>query len=118
MQSLDIIEKKIDKENDSSKSRSHKFHDERRIRVGRHHHHSPRYSTRRAHSSSIPSPIRKHKRRYGVDELQGEMKKIKPPTFDGEHKKDEDAETWLLGIRKYFHLHNYSSHAEGIISIY
>jgi hypothetical protein len=46
------------------------------------------------------------------------MNKIKPPTFDGEHKKDEDAETWLLGLRKYFQLHNYSSHAEGIIYIY
>jgi hypothetical protein len=53
-----------------------------------------------------------------VDELQGEMNKIKPPTFDGEHKKDEDVETWLLGMRKYFQLHNYSSHAEGRISIY
>jgi hypothetical protein len=41
------------------------------------------------------------------------MNKIKPPTFDGEHKKDEDAETWMLGMRKYFQLHNYSSHAEG-----
>jgi hypothetical protein len=46
------------------------------------------------------------------------MNKIKPPTFDDEHKKDEDAETWLLGMRKYFQLHNYSSHAEGIIFIY
>jgi hypothetical protein len=46
------------------------------------------------------------------------MNKIKPPTFDGEHKKDEDAETWLLGMRKYFQLHNYSSHAEGRITIY
>jgi hypothetical protein len=46
------------------------------------------------------------------------MKKIKPSTFDGEHKKDEDAETWLLGMIKYFQLHNYSSHAEGIIYIY
>jgi hypothetical protein len=46
------------------------------------------------------------------------MNKIKPPTFDGEHKKDEDAETWLLGMRKYFQLHNYSSHVEGRISIY
>jgi hypothetical protein len=120
MQSLDIIEKKMDKENDSSKSGSHRSHDERRRTrsVGRHHHHSPRHSTRRAHSSSSPSPVRKHKRRSGVDELQGEMNKIKPPTFDGEHKKDEDAETWLLGMRKYFQLHNYSSHAEGRISIY
>ena len=46
------------------------------------------------------------------------MNKIKPPTFDGEHKKDEYVETSLLGMRKYFQLHNYSSHAEGIISIY
>ena len=46
------------------------------------------------------------------------MNKIKPLTFDDEHKKDEDAETWLLGMRKYFQLHNYSSHAEGIIAIY
>jgi hypothetical protein len=46
------------------------------------------------------------------------MNKIKPPTFDGEHKKDEDAETWMLGMRKYFQLHNYSSHEEGRIVIY
>jgi hypothetical protein len=46
------------------------------------------------------------------------MNKIKPPKFDGEHKKDEDVETWLLGMRKYFQLHNYSSHVEGRISIY
>ena len=25
-----------------------------------------------------------------MDELKGEMNKIKPPTFDGEHKKEED----------------------------
>jgi hypothetical protein len=120
MQSLDIIEKKMDKETESRKSGSHKSHDERRRTrsVGRHHHHSPRNSTRRAHNSSSPSPVRKHKRRSGVDELQGEMNKIKPPTFDGEHKKDEDAETWMLGMRKYFQLHNYSSQEEGRISIY
>ena len=53
-----------------------------------------------------------------MDELKGEMNKIKPPNFDGEKNKDEDDETWLLGMRKYFQLQNYSSHAEGIISIY
>jgi hypothetical protein len=46
------------------------------------------------------------------------MNKFKPRTFDGENKKDEDAETWLLGMRNYFQLHNYSSHAEGGIAIY
>jgi hypothetical protein len=55
--------------------------------------HSPKNSFRKVHSSSSPSPVRNHKRRTGVDELQGEMNKIKPPTFDGEHKKDEDVET-------------------------
>ena len=110
----------MDKENDSRKFRSHRSYDEgRRTRsVGREHHHSPRNSSRISHSSSIPSPIRKHKKRSRVDEIRGEMNKIKPPMFDGEHKKDEDAETWLLGMRKYFQFHNYSSHEEGRISIY
>jgi hypothetical protein len=46
------------------------------------------------------------------------MKKIKPPLFDGECKKNEDVETWLLGMRKYFQLHNYSSYVEWRIFIY
>ena len=102
----------MDKESGSSKLGSHGSPDEeiRTRSVSRHHHHSPRNSNKRAHNKSSPSPARKHKR-YGVDELQGEMNKIKPPTFDGEHKKDEDAETWLLGMGKCFQLHNYSSHA-------
>jgi hypothetical protein len=39
--------------------------------------------------------------------LDQEINKIKPPTFDNVHKKDEDAETWLLGMRKSFYMHNY-----------
>jgi hypothetical protein len=112
MKILDEIENKLDKESVSSKSGNHKTPEEKEIsRSGsRHHHHSQKNSHRRSHSSPIPSPVRKH-RRYGVDGLKGEMNKIKPPTFDGDHKKDEDVETWLLGMRKYFQLHNYSSHA-------
>jgi hypothetical protein len=119
MQSLERIEKKLDKESGSNKSENHGTPDEeRRGRSGsRHHQHSRRHSKRRPHNSSSPSPTRKH-RRSEVDELKGEMNKIKPPTFDGEHKKDEDVEAWLLGMRKYFQLQNYSSHAEGRISIY
>jgi hypothetical protein len=112
MQSLDIIEKKMDKERESSRSRSHRSHDEKRRgtrNVDRYHHHSTKHSFRKAHSSSSPSSVRKHKRRIGVDKLQGEMNKINPPTFDGEHRKDEDTKTWLLGMSKYFQLHNYSA---------
>jgi hypothetical protein len=93
MQILDIIEKKMDKATESNRSRSQGSHDERRrtTSVSRYHHHSSSNSSRREHSSSIPSLVRKHKKRYGVDELQGEMKKMKPTTFYGDNKKDEDA---------------------------
>jgi hypothetical protein len=119
MRSLERIEKKLDKESGSSKTGSHGTPEKkgRSRSVSRHHRHSPKHSNKRAHNSSSPSPTRKH-RKSEVDELKGEMNKIKPPTFDGEHKKDEDVETWLLGMRKYFQLQNYSSHAEGRISIY
>jgi hypothetical protein len=117
---LDKIENKMDKENGSRKSGNHRSRDERgrKRSSNRHHHHSPGHSTRREHNISSPYPVRNHKKRSGVQELQEEMKKIKPPTFEGEDKKDEDTETWLLGMRKYFQLHNYSSHAEGRIVIY
>jgi hypothetical protein len=67
--------------------------------VGRHHHHSQGGSKRRTPSSSILSPNKKHKRSR-MDELKGDMNKIKPTTFDREHQKVEDVETWLLGMRK------------------
>jgi hypothetical protein len=119
MHILNRIEKRLDNESGSRKFGSHGPPDEkkRETSVSRHHHHSPRYYNKRAHNISSSSLVKKNKR-SGVDELRGEMNKIKPPTFDGEHKKDEDAEIWLLGKRKYFQLHNYSSHEEGRIDIY
>jgi hypothetical protein len=93
LKSLERIEKKLDKESDSSRTGSHRTSKGRRSRsVGTHHHHSQSRSKRREHSSSSPSPTKNH-RRSGVDELKGEMNKFKPPTFDGEHKKEEDVET-------------------------
>jgi hypothetical protein len=118
MQSLERIENKLDKESGSSKTGSHGTLEKKGISrsISRHHRHSLKHSNKRAHNSSSPSPTRKH-RKLEVDELKGEMNKIKPPTFDGEYKKDEDSKTWLLDMRKYFQLENYFSHAEGRISI-
>jgi hypothetical protein len=119
LKSLERIEKKLEKESDTSKSRSVRTPERRRrSRSGsRHHGRSQKHSSRETRSSSSSSPTRKH-RKYGMDELKGEMNKIKPPMFDGEHKKEEDVETWLLGMRKYFQLQNYSAHAEGRIVMY
>jgi hypothetical protein len=36
-----------------------------------------------------------------------EFKKAKPPSFDGEIKKGEEAEAWLLGLKKYFRVHDF-----------
>jgi hypothetical protein len=119
LKSLERIEKKLEKESDTSRSRSFKT-PKRRIRSrsgSRHYCLSPKHSGRETHSSSSPSPTRKHQK-YGKDELKGEMNKINPLTFDGEHKKEEDAETWLLGMKKYFQLQNYSAHAKGRIAMY
>ena len=70
IQSLDIIEKKMNKETESSKSRSHGSNDERRKTksVDMNHHHSPRNSNKRSHRSSSPSRFRNNKRSQ-VDEL-------------------------------------------------
>ena len=94
LKSLERIEKKLKKESDSSKTESRRT-PERKIRsrsVSRHRLLSPKHANREEHSSSSPSPTIKHMR-SGMDELKGEMNKIKPPTFDGEHKKEEDVET-------------------------
>jgi hypothetical protein len=37
-----------------------------------------------------------------MDQLDGEFKKIEPSTFDGDSRTDEEAESQLLDINKYF----------------
>jgi hypothetical protein len=39
-----------------------------------------------------------------------EFNKSKPPTFDGEIKKGEEVEVWLLVLKKYFRFHEYFEH--------
>jgi hypothetical protein len=70
------------------------------------------------HKGSHVSPIKHQRRRYEQDSLQGALRNIKPPIFDGENKMGENAKAWFLGIRKYFQLHNYSPNLEAIIAIH
>ena len=50
--------------------------------------------------------------------MHGELKKINPPTFYGGNKRGEDVESWLLGMRRYFQLYQYSPNLEARIAIY
>ena len=59
-----------------------------------------------------------NKKRKQVDHLEGEFKKIKRATFDGESIIGEEVEAWLLDIKKYFQVYNYSSNMKVRMAIY
>jgi hypothetical protein len=53
-----------------------------------------------------------------LDHREGEFKKIKHSTFDGESKIGEEYEAWLLDINTYFQIYNYSSNMKVRMAIY
>ena len=54
-------------------------------------------------SESSESDRKSRRRKYKpYEEISGEFKKTKPPMFNGEVEKGEEAEAWLLGMKKYF----------------
>ena len=57
-------------------------------------------------------------RRSDRGQLLDEFKKAKPPTFDGDVKKSEDAKAWILGMNKLFELHEYTDNVKAKISIF
>ena len=68
--------------------------------------------------SSDSSKGRHSKKRKYKDELTGEFRKIKPPTFDDEVKNGEEAEAWLFGMKKYFTMYNYSNSMKEKMAIF
>ena len=56
-------------------------------------------------------PRRPCKRNYDEVTTQGELRKLKPPTFYGE-KYVEFAEIWILEMKKYLQLHDYFDNQE------
>jgi hypothetical protein len=67
-------------------------------------------NSKRSSSSktSSHSQRRGKKRKHSKSHHHEEFKKEKPPTFDGEIKKGEEVEVWLLWLKKYFRFHDYS----------
>ena len=45
-------------------------------------------------------PLMELKNIQKIDHLEGEFKNINPTSFDGESKSREEAEAWLLDIKK------------------
>ena len=64
-----------------------------------------------------PSPERQQKRKRDENVLQGELRKLKPPTFD-EEKSGKVAEMWLQEAKNYLQLHDYSHNQEARIVVF
>jgi hypothetical protein len=47
-----------------------------------------------------------------------EFRNSKPPSFDGEIKKGEQAEAWLLGLKKYFKVHDFSENLKARVATF
>jgi hypothetical protein len=73
-----------------------------------HEHHSPPHSEINFYASNDPisspevSPVRQKRRKQEVYSFQGDLRKLKPPSFDGEREREDDAEAWLLGKQEIF----------------
>ena len=69
--------------------------------------HTPDFIEEEYQSSSSdgsPSPCKKTQKNDDI--LQGEFRKIKAPNYEGEMNTEEKTEEFLLGMNKYFQLHN------------
>jgi len=71
-----------------------------------------------SNGTSSPSQIRRKKINHSKNQGLEDFKKAKPPTFDGEIEKGEEEEVWLLGLNKYFKVHDYSENLKSRITIF
>ena len=65
-------------------------------------------------SSSHENQRKRNYQNYSHDEF----KKERPPTFNGEIKDGQEAEAYLLGMRKYFHVQDYSGNMKARVAIF
>ena len=71
-------------------------------------------SARRTYPADSYHPYRRNDRGY----LPDVFKKSRPPTFDGDVKKLKDAEAWILGMTKFFELHEYTNNMKDRVMIF
>ena len=50
--------------------------------------------------------------------MHEELNKEKPPMFNVEIKKGEKVEAWMLALKKYFHVHDYSANMKARVAIF
>jgi len=68
--------------------------------------------------TSSHSQRRRKRRNHSKGSDPKEFKKAKPPNFDGEIKKGEEAQACILGRKKYFRVLDYSENLKAGITIF
>ena len=58
------------------------------------------------------------RRRHYQNHSRDEFKKERPPTFNGEVNIGQEVEAWLLGMRKYFQVQDYSGNMKARVAIF
>ena len=113
LQSLKDLQRKIDSRRGTTRPEGSKSSTRRRRRT------SSGSSDSEESSGDISSSSHKiNRKRHHRDRSRDEFKKAKPPTFDGEVRTGQEAEAWLLGIKKYFQVHDYSGNMKERVAIF
>ena len=113
LQSLIDLQRRIDSGQGLVKPEGSKISTRRRRRT------SSRSSDIEEYSGdSSSSSCKGNRNKHHTDRSWDEFKKAKPPTFDGEVKTGQEVEAWLLGIKKYFQVQDYSGNMKARVSIF
>ena len=113
LQSLTDLHRKIDSGRGTTRPEGSKSSTRRRRRTS-----SGSSDSKESSGDSSSSSHRRKIKRHHRDRSWDEFKKAKPPTFDGEVKTGQEAEAWLLGIKKYFQVQDSWGNMNARVSIF
>ena len=113
LQSLTDLHRKIDSGRGIARPKGSKSSTRRRRRTS-----SGSSDSEESSGDSISSSHKRKRKRHHRDHSHEEFKKDKPPTFDGEVNTGKEAEAWLLGIKKYFQVQDYSGNMKARVAIF
>ena len=107
------MQRNIDSRQSTIKLKGSKSSTRRRRRA------SSRSSNSKESSGDSRSSSHKSKRkRCHTNRSRDEFKNAKPPMFDGEVNTRQQAKAWLLGIKKYFQVQDYSGNMKERVDIF
>ena len=113
LQGLIDLQRKIDSGRGIARPKGSKSSTRRRRRTS-----SGSSDSEESSGDSSSSSHKIKRKRHHRDRSRDEFKKAKPPTFDGEVKTGQEAEAWLLGIKKYFQVHDYSGNMKERVALF